>query len=289
MTEAEATNAELAPPDMLPLAPGEVQLRKTPRPHSDRYYLYVAPDWLPERVVVAVHGISRGAREQASELARAAQAHRAIVIAPLFNQDRFPDYQRLGRRGLGERADLALQRVIADVETALQVSLTPFSVFGFSGGGQFAHRYALANPQHIRRSVIAAAGWFTLPDETEPFPKGCASTNRLADLTFDLDGLLRIPTLVVASRNDTTRDAALRRRKQLDKTQGRNRLERARRWVRAMRRAARARGIDTHYRFRSLAHSDHDFVAAVHRDNLDELIFNYLFDLTSTSQPEREK
>jgi len=133
---------------------------------------------------------------------------------------------------------------------------------------------------------FAAAGWFTLPNESQPFPKGTGPTSRLADLHFDLDGLLRIPTLVVASRNDTDRDPALRRRKQLDKTQGRNRLERAQRWVRAMRRAARARGIEPVYRFRSLAHSDHDFVTAVRRDNLDELIFNYLFDTSSQNQPE---
>ena len=286
MSASAACDAQGLPRNAMPLVPGEVQLRKTPRPHSDRYYLYMPRQWLPERTVVAVHGISRGAREQVSELMRAAQAHRAMVVAPLFDQDRFGDYQRLGRRGIGERADRALQRVLADVETAVATALTPFSVFGYSGGGQFAHRYALAHPAHVRRAVIAAAGWFTLPDESQPFPKGTGPTSRLADLQFDLDGLLRIPTLVVASRNDTNRDPALRRRKQLDKSQGRNRLERAQRWVRAMRRAARARGIEPVYRFRSLAHSDHDFVTAVRRDNLDELIFNYLFDTSSQNQPE---
>jgi len=280
-----SANGEAPPENFFPPTPRTVQLRKTARPDSDRYYIYLPSHWLPERTIVAVHGIARGAREQANELARLADEYHAIVIAPLFDEDRFPDYQRLGRQGLGERADRALQRIITDVEKTLGASLTPFSIFGFSGGGQFAHRYALAHPNHIGRAVIAAAGWFTLPDETEAFPKGTGPCARLADLRFDLDELLEIPVLVVASVLDTTRDATLRRRKQLDKTQGRNRLERARRWVRAMRRAARARGLDPRCRFRSLAHSDHDFVTAVRRDHLDELIFNYLFDTASKSQP----
>ena len=280
-----SANAEAPREYFFPLTPRAVQLRKTARPDSDRYYIYLPTRWLPERTIVAVHGTSRGAREQANELARLADQHHAIVIAPLFDEYRFPDYQRLGRQGLGERADRALQRVITDVEQTLGTALTPFSIFGFSGGGQFAHRYALANPNQIRRAVIAAAGWFTLPDEIEAFPKGTGPCDRLADLRFDLDGLLEIPILVVASILDTTRDATLRRRKQLNKTQGRNRLERARRWVRAMRRAARARGLDPRCRFRSMTHSNHDFVAAVRSDHLDGLIFDYFYDTASKSQP----
>jgi len=261
-----------------PVLHGRVHLRRTPRPARDRYYLYIPQRPLAGRVVVAVHGIGRGAREQATLLAPMAESRGAILIAPLFDADRFPDFQRLGRAGKGERADLALERIVSDAEESLGTPLGPLSLFGFSGGGQFAHRYALAHPARIAKMVVAASGWFTAPDADEPYPYGTAPCRALPDLRFDLDGFLRIPMLVVASRKDRQRDANLRRGRKLDAAQGRNRLERARQWVTHVRREAKSRGIDNRCRFRSLRRSGHDFGDAVRRDGLDELIFDFFWD-----------
>mgnify|MGYP002640863476 FL=1 len=58
-------------------------------------------------IFVTVHGISRNAREHAKRFAPFAERYGVILIAPVFSQKRFPDYQRLGRKGKGERADIA--------------------------------------------------------------------------------------------------------------------------------------------------------------------------------------
>lgn len=259
------------------LLQGRVHLRMTPRPARDRYYFYVPHRPQADRIVVAIHGIGRGAREQAELLAPMAETFGAVLIAPLFDADRFADYQRLGRAGHGERADHALERIVADAQRALRVEFGPFALFGYSGGGQFAHRYALAHPTHVSRLVVAAPGWFTAPDPDEPFPYGTGACRALPDLRFDLDRFLRIPALVVASRRDLARDANLRRNRRLDTAQGRNRLERARQWVEHVRRAAKVRGIEARCRFRSLRRSGHDFGDAVRRDGLDRVIFDFFW------------
>jgi len=242
----------------------------------------------PSRVVVAVHGIGRGAREQAELLAPRAEAAGALLVAPLFEEDRFPDYQRLGRQSRGDRADHALDRVLDDVAHALGIELGPLMLFGFSGGGQFVHRYALVYPHRVRKLVVAAPGWFTLPDPEQPFPLGTADCPDLPGVHFDLERFLRIPSLTVVGRHDTKRDASLRRSRSLDTTQGRNRVARARNWVEALRRAARTRGLDTRFRFRRLQHSAHDFVEAVHLDALDQLIFDFFWNDTPDSVQEAQ-
>ena len=65
-----------------------------------------SPD--PARVLVAVHGISRNAPFIVRALAEAAEAHSYTILAPVFSQRTYGDYQRLGREGRGARADLAV-------------------------------------------------------------------------------------------------------------------------------------------------------------------------------------
>ena len=45
---------------------------------------------------------------------------------------------------------------------------------GFSGGAQFAHRFAMLYPGCVRRVVVAAAGWYTYIDPSRPFPLAAA-------------------------------------------------------------------------------------------------------------------
>ena len=48
----------------------------------------------------------------------------------------------------------------------------PVHLFGFSGGAQLAHRFAMLHP-HLTAAVYAmAAGWYLLPDESIPYPYG---------------------------------------------------------------------------------------------------------------------
>jgi pimeloyl-ACP methyl ester carboxylesterase len=86
------------------------------------------------------------------------------MLAPEFSHDRFPGYQRLDNgRGL-TRADLAFNRMLMSLGSDLQVPGWTLDMFGYSGGAQFCHRYALCYPSRTRSLVPTGAGWYTFPD-----------------------------------------------------------------------------------------------------------------------------
>ena len=210
-------------------------------------------------VLVCVHGISRNAEEQARTFHGSARRAGWVVVAPLFDEGAFPDYQRLGRRG--RRADLALLAVLAEVEARRGHPAGRVALFGFSGGAQFAHRFALAWPEVVGDLFLAAAGWYTMPDPRRRFPYGLAWSRRLPDLLFHLGAFLRRRIRVFVGEEDVVCDEAVRRHPRIDPVQGHDRLERARRWCAALAATARAQGLPCDVRFDVLPGVGHDFAA----------------------------
>ncbi len=210
-------------------------------------------------LLVSVHGISRNAAEHAHALAPLAETLGVVVVAPLFDETGFPDYQRLGRRGRGMRADLALEAILEDCAERVPLLTDRFFLFGFSGGAQFAHRYALAYPHKVRALAVASAGWYTLPEPRRRFPRGLGPCRHLPDLQFSLPAFLRLPITVMVGERDRARDPVLRRDAELDRRLGRNRFERGRRWVEMLHERAARMGIACRISFESLPRSDHSF------------------------------
>lgn len=243
-----------------------------------RYFLYV-----PQRgganapVFVTVHGISRNAREHAESFAPFAERYGVVLIAPYFAHDRFPDYQRLGREGRGERADVALNQVVDEVGRLTAAQTGKLFLFGYSGGAQFVHRYTLVYPQRVAKVVLGAPGWYTFPDPTVKYPKGIAPTKSLPGITFDPARFLAIPTCVLVGERDVRQDVALNKSAKIAEQQGFTRLERGAHWVAAMTHAAAAQGLNTSYTFRTLPRSRHSFVQSMKRGGMGDMVFNCLF------------
>lgn len=243
-----------------------------------RYFLYV-----PQRgganapVFVTVHGISRNAREHAERFAPFAERYGVVLIAPYFAHDRFPDYQRLGRKGRGERADVALNQVVDEVGRLTAAQTGKLFLFGYSGGAQFVHRYTLVYPQRVAKVVLGAPGWYTFPDPAVKYPKGIAPTKSLPGITFDPARFLAIPTCVLVGERDVRQDVALNKSAKIAEQQGFTRLERGAHWVAAMTHAAAAQGLNTSYTFRTLPRSRHSFVQSMKRGGMGDMVFNCLF------------
>lgn len=243
---------------------GRVTLRTLSAHLGQKYYTYL-PRRLrrPDLLLIAVHGISRNAREHALQFAQAAESLGCALLAPLMAEETAAGYQRLGW-GRGERrADLLLDACIADLEARLSRSFPRLALWGFSGGAQFAHRYALSQPQRVAAQVLGAAGWYTWPDPALRFPYGVSARGLRAQQTLDLEGFLRIPTLVVVGSRDVVRDDATRTGPRLDEQQGHHRLERARRWVAAINAAALQRGLAAPAQLEVLPGVAHEFDAVV--------------------------
>ena len=235
---------------------------------SAPYYLHRPPGNLEGApVIVVVHGISRNAGEQVRAFGSRAARLGFVTVAPRFSREQFPAYQRLGhcRSGRGSAPEVALAEVLARVKAASGAETSRVFLFGFSGGAQFAHRFALCTPGHVKSMVLGSAGWYTFPDTTAPFPRGLGPAPLVHGL--DLAQLLRIPTLVVVGERDTRRDGAFNVSRALDAQQGRNRVERGQRWVAEMQQAADRAGAGPRFSFATLRGCGHDFgQCAAHGD-----------------------
>lgn len=262
---------------------GRINKRRLDRDPGIAYYLYSSTRPRPEMpVFIAVHGIRRRAELQARLFAPLIESTGGTMVVPMFNRKRYSDYQRLGRHGKGKRSDFALNRVLRDVYEHTGAEPRRVVMFGYSGGGQFVHRYAMANPRRVRRIAIAAPGWFTFPDGSRAYPEGIAKTRSLPDLLFDPARFLQIPTLVLVGEKDVGRDAALRRQETVDALQGRNRMERARRWMAAMSTAASQFNYDTVFRFSVVPGCGHSFSDCMTEGGMGSQVIRFLLsDLSS--------
>ena len=278
-----------------PVVHGDVQRRQVGNDPNLQYNLFVSRALTPETpLFVAVHGIRRGVDSQARLFAPLVDQYGGVLVAPLFEKGRFSDYQRLGRRGKGARADLALKRIVADVSRILGLSFPQLVMFGYSGGGQFVHRYAMAHPRQVKRMAVAAPGWFTFPDMNQPFPRGIRRTSLLPDIIFDPARFLKIPTLAMVGEKDVLQDAALNQNKKIGAQQGMTRVERARHWVSAMSAYAAQFNLDTPFSLEILAGCGHSFIDCMQTGKMGPMVVDFLFHdpavkrPQSTSQPSTE-
>jgi pimeloyl-ACP methyl ester carboxylesterase len=233
------------------------------------------------RVLVCVHGVSRNALEQIQLLKPLAEQYGFVLVAPLFASGTFRDYQRLGRQGLGPRADLALIRILQTIDSTTQLNTGKIALFGFSGGAQFAHRFAYAHSQRVSALVLGAAGWYTMPDPHQSYPFGTADTRRLSAVRFNLRAASRLPTMVaVGSSDNQENDVELNRSPKVLRCQGPHRLARAKTWVDAMNAYASNQGSPGNVQLRVLPGIGHSFSEAVLIGGLGELMFDFFASTT---------
>ena len=260
------------------LEAGRVLKRRLGGRFGQVYYLYI-PRSARKRppLMVSIHGISRNARQHAKLLSSVAELYGVIVLAPLFSKKQFPDYQRLGRQRRGPRADLALDRIVGEVLNLTGADTSQLYLFGYSGGGQFAHRYAMAHPDRVASVVIGAAGWHTMPQSEIAFAHGIGLCRDLPGLRFDSAKYFRVPMTVLVGDMNTDRDPGLNKSEKVDRMQGRNRIERAFTWAKTMNLVAKGRGMPEHFSVEVLPGVDHSFELGVSHGAMQEKIFTHLF------------
>lgn len=53
-----------------------------------------------------------------------------------------------------------------------------FYLYGHSAGGQFVARYVVTHPDRVIKAVVSAAGRYSYPDDTVPWPYGAGRLNK---------------------------------------------------------------------------------------------------------------
>ena len=242
---------------------------------SLRYYLSL-PESLSKktRVMVCIHGISRNAKEQVKAFSQEAGEEDYVIVAPYFSKKHYRGYQRLEMGSAGYTSAEALNTILCDVKKRYAVNTEYFSLFGYSGGAQFAHRYAMLYPERINKLIIASAGWYTFPDRHQKYPFGLKSTQNFpADLSKNIEAFLKLKIRVLVGELDNVNDPGLNSSKKINRQQGYHRLERASRWVHALQNLCREMGTASDLRLITIKGCGHSFESCERLGNISNHLF----------------
>ncbi len=185
-------------------------------------------------LLCAVHGLRRSAAQQVFQLKQWADEYGIAIFAPLFARDQFRHFQTLAPNAGGALPEDAFDAALDDCIERFGLRPSRQYLFGFSGGAQFAHRYALIGSKSFDRLVLMAPGWFSMPTKELPFPYGIGWSEALGLRNPTIESLSNCPTLVLVGERDTKRTASLNQDPIIDEYQGQNRVERCKRWIEAM-------------------------------------------------------
>lgn len=147
-----------------------------------------------------------------------------------------------------------------------------FAVFGFSGGGHFAHRFAILRPGRLWAASVGSPGSVTLLDPGRDWWVGIRDVEARFGVAFDAAALARVPVQVLVGDADLetweiTHKPGGTYRMEGANDAGRTRPERARALAESFRRAGAQVRLDvlpgvSHDRMKALDRVQ-DFLAEV--------------------------
>jgi pimeloyl-ACP methyl ester carboxylesterase len=181
-------------------------LRSDPR---FAYTLYVprtilAPNNDVELVVV-MHGTGRQFMQYRDAFAEFGRWKNCVVLCPLFPVGVRGDGNRDGFKHLIEgdiRYDRVLLDMVDEIGNRYGKHFHQFALFGFSGGGQFANRFAYLHPERLWAVSIGAPGSVTRLDIERDWWVGLRGFEQRFCKAFDLAVLCRVPVHMVVGKAD---------------------------------------------------------------------------------------
>ncbi len=232
-------------------------------------------------IVFVFHGANRDAQESRDALIANADQNNIIIVVPEFSEINFPggDGYNLGNvfvdgdnpspQTLNEEDQWAFSLVepLFDYVKLLSSNTSAnYSVFGFSAGGQFAHRFLFFKPNaRINKAVASSSGWYTMPDNQVDFPYGLKESPVLNSSLASI--FSKQLTVLIGELDDDPNASSLRRNSQAD-LQGTNRLARAQYFYNESITIANTKGLIYNWQYVSLPNVSHDINATA----------NYAFD-----------
>jgi dienelactone hydrolase len=229
----------------------------------------------PLPLAVCVHGYTRQPLEQLRAFAPLAERLGFALALPLFDERCHRRYQQLLHPRRGTRSDLALLHTLDAMAGRHSVDASRLFLFGYSGGAQFVHRFAMCHPHRTAALAVGAAGWYTWPDTQQSWPLGLADAQARLGAPIDLDAFLRLPMALWVGERDTAADEHLRDEPQLASLQGAHRLERARNWADAISGAGHQRGIANALTVTVLPRVGHDFGSCARKGELAARVMDF--------------
>ena len=144
--------------------------------------LYSLPKEINEntKVLFIIHGNSRDAESSLKQWKEISINKNIILIAPHFVKSSYPNFWSLqmakssGKMLKDQSNNLknSLSSFFTYFKNKYDLQTSTYSIFGFSAGSQFTHRYLLFSDDiQVDRVVLGSAGWYTFLNN-EPYPYG---------------------------------------------------------------------------------------------------------------------
>ncbi|HEY5797152.1 MAG TPA: alpha/beta hydrolase [Bosea sp. (in: a-proteobacteria)] len=159
----------------------------------------------PPELIVAMHGTGRGFTGYRDVFQDFGRWNNCIVLAPLFPIGVLGDDNRDGFKYMREgaiRYDHVLLAMVAEVEARYGVSFPRFALFGYSGGGHFAHRFLMLQPQKLWACSIGAPGSVTLLDPTRDWWVGTRNMVELFGAAPDVAAMKQVAVQMIVGAAD---------------------------------------------------------------------------------------
>lgn len=163
----------------------------------------------PTGLLVAVHDSTRDIASLIEGFAPLADRHGLWLLAPHFPKSPRGDGEEDGYKFVQEgplRYDRLLHAMIDQAAAeagAPRACVSRFWLHGYSGGGQFAHRYLWLWPERLHAVVVGAPGEVTLPDPHAAWWAGVADTAARFGRRVDPAAAARVPVKLLIGARDT--------------------------------------------------------------------------------------
>ena len=241
--------------------------------HPVRVFYDAPADPSTAEILIVMHGVGRNAEEYRADWQHLLADRNVLVLVPEFSDADYPGslsynagnvIDEDGRPQPREQwsfnvIEALFDFVVRDVHSRAE----DYALFGHSAGAQFVHRFVEFMPQNRARVAVAAnAGWYTMPDDSLPFPYGLHGG---PTQQRDLGPAFGANLVVLLGADDTDPgDDSLRHDERSDQ-QGQHRLERGENFYRVARDVAGRESLPFRWRMQlvpGVAHSHTDAAAA---------------------------
>ncbi len=156
-------------------------------------------------LAVLIHGSTRTVDSLRDQFIDFAEANQCVVLVPLFpcgigEPGDTHNYKRILYRGI--RYDLLVLAMIEEIGELYRLDAEKVLMHGFSGGGQFVHRFFYLHPERLLAVSIGAPGVVTLPNPDKPWWLGTGDLKSIFGRDLDLSEMRKVAVQMVIGGDD---------------------------------------------------------------------------------------
>jgi predicted esterase len=195
---------------MPPVTPGFKGLFACQYDQRFSYFVYVPQSLVddsekPSTLAVFIHGTGRNAEYFLKDFRDFAEENRVLLVAPLFpggiiEPNSNFNYQFIKFHDI--RFDQILLAMVDEIADTYDVPRDRFLLHGFSGGGQFVHRFLYLHPDRLWAASVGAPGIVTYLEPTKPWPLGISHAEELFGAPIRLDDIRKVPVQLIVGSED---------------------------------------------------------------------------------------